>query len=153
MKKLVLNLIIPITIISFFSLSKWWYLIPIDGADSMFYGFPFPYYGDASNTSMALQFFVVEMIIDFIIYFLIWFIIIFCINMFVRQIKLFKILVFPIWGIAILISSYFIFIASLPDNQFYLKRDFEIHKVIDSGISIFGENRPNYYDYYPKQEK
>lgn len=41
MKQLIIKVIIPLTIISFTTFTKWWYVLPIDGTDQLFYVFRF----------------------------------------------------------------------------------------------------------------
>jgi hypothetical protein len=66
-RQLTLKLIIPITIISFAFFTKWWYALPVDAPDTMYWGFPFAYIGDGWGSSMTLQIFLIEFISDLLI--------------------------------------------------------------------------------------
>jgi hypothetical protein len=80
-------MVLPLTVISFGTITKWWYALPVDAPDTMFTGFPFAYACPGWHTSMSLQIFVTEFIIDFLTYFLLWFVLIFCIDHFVTKVK------------------------------------------------------------------
>jgi len=135
MKPLTFKLIFPLTIISFATITKWWYTVPIDAPDTIYLGFPFPFVGEAWHTSMALQFFVLEFVVDLIVYFLICSIVIFCINRFLIKIKMHKIQTISLWIISGLIISWAVFIVSRPNNVFHHKRTYEM-KIFDSGIKF-----------------
>ncbi len=154
MKNLIFKLIIPLTIISFVFFTKWWYAIPTDAPDTMFYGFPFIYTCQGWHTSMSLQIFVLEFIADFLIYFLVWFILISLINSFLIKLKPNKFLTIFLWIICGFIIVFESLILSNKDNVFRFKRPFEI-KVLETGNKfILGkEKRPDYYKYFPKEKK
>jgi membrane-associated phospholipid phosphatase len=73
MKQLTLRFIIPLTIISFVLVTKWWYVLPIDARQTFYWGFPFAFVGEGWQTSGALQFFLLEGLADISIYFAFWF--------------------------------------------------------------------------------
>ncbi len=153
MKKIILSLIIPLTIISFFTITKWWYVLPIDGTESLFYGFPFPYYGDGWNTSMALQFFVLELIVDLIVYFFIWLFIFYLLNKFVIKIKPNKILSTFLWIISSILIIIFIGVGSMTENTFYINRDFKMEE-LDSGTKLRWKSVEikDYYKHHSKKD-
>lgn len=153
MKKLTLQLILPLTIISFFIFTKWWYTLPVDAPDTMFVGFPFPFLCDGWHTSMSLQIFIMEFLADLLIYFLFWFILVFCINRYVAVIKINKIFTAILLIASILISIFCIWIASFKENIFYIKRDFDI-EVMESGYKFIWQPklRPDYYKYHPEKK-
>lgn len=154
MKKLSWKLILPLTVISFGTITKWWYALPVDAPDTLYSGFPFPFVGAGWHTSMSLQIFVLELLVDFLIYFLFWFTIVFCINKYLTKIKTSKIITFGLWtisGIIILSSSY---IASFPEHIFYVKRHYEM-EIMETGYNFIWQKteRPDYYKYHPKVKK
>ncbi|MEM6768710.1 MAG: hypothetical protein AAF655_27470, partial [Bacteroidota bacterium] len=61
MKQLIWRLVIPLTIISFFLVTKWWFVAVEDAPDSWMYGFPFPYLCEGWHTSLSLQVFLKEL--------------------------------------------------------------------------------------------
>ena len=77
----------PLTIIIFILFSKWWIVDVVDGTDGIMYGFPFIYKAPAFYTSMAEEYFILELIADLIIYFGVVFGIVYLINEFLFAIK------------------------------------------------------------------
>ena len=131
MRQLTTRLIIPITFISFFLFTKWWYTIPVDAPHTMLAGFPLPYVGPGWHTSLSLQIFVGELIIDLFVYFLFWYVIIFCINRFLFAIKVHRVVSPLLWFIALSGIAMWSVIASQSENLFYFRRDFDM-KVVGS---------------------
>ena len=153
MKKLIFKLLFPLTIISFATITKWWYALPADGPDTLYSGFPFPFVADGWHTSMSLQIFVLELFADFFTYFLIWFGLVFCINKYLAKIKIYKIMTIGLWtisGIIILSASY---VASFSENIFYFKRTYDM-EIMESGYKFNWQNieRPDYYKYHPEKK-
>ncbi|QKX06030.1 hypothetical protein HN014_14320 [Aquimarina sp. TRL1] len=146
MFRLIIRCILPITIISFGVLTQWWYGIVIDGTDTFFYGFPFIYKCRAFHTSMATQYFILEMSIDLGIYFVFWGTICYCINR-LRPIRIPRLASQLFWiGFGIFLLA-FMYVSKAFNDVYIFKRNFEI-KIIDTGGAIF-ENRPKreYYTY------
>jgi len=154
MRALILKLVVPLTIISFALITKWWYVLPEDAPDSMFTGFPFPYVGSAWYTSMAMQYFALEFFADLLVYFSFWLLVIWSINRFFKKILLHKIVTIVLWTISALIIALGSLIASNPDNLFLLKRNFKM-KVLDSGYNFFWQyvDRSDYNKYHPETKK
>ncbi|HQF11426.1 MAG TPA: hypothetical protein PKV22_04060 [Paludibacteraceae bacterium] len=139
MKKLLWKLMLPITLISFVLFRKWWYVSPDDAPDSMMSGFPLAYVCDGWFTSMSNQFFVMELVIDLCIYYLFWFLMIFGINRFFVEIKVSKFITIILLSICALIFAGFIFIASMPETIFRVKRDFNI-EIKETGWNFIWQN-------------
>jgi hypothetical protein len=154
MKQLTFKLILPFTVISFATITKWWYALPVDSPDTLFTGFPFPFVCDGWHTSMSLQIFVLEFFADLLTYFLFWFSVFFCINCFWTKINPKKIMTIVIWVLAGLVISGASFIASNSDNLYYVKRPFDI-EVMETGYKFFWKQtvRPDYYKYHPEDKK
>jgi len=153
MKQLTWKLILPLTVISFGTITKWWYTLPVDAPDTLYSGFPFPFVGDGWHTSMSLQIFVTELIADILIYFFIWFAIVFCINRYLTKIKTYKIVTIGLWtisGIIIIGASY---IASFPEHIFHFKRPYDM-EIMETGYKFFWQHteRPDYYKYHPEKK-
>ena len=154
MKQLTWKLVLPLTIIFFATITKWWYVSPVDAPETLYSGFPFPFMGDGWHTSMSLQFFVFEFFVDFTIYFILCFITLFYINRFLIAVKIHKMLMMGLWTISVFIISLIIFIASFPDNIFYFKRPYNM-EIIETGYKFYWQHleRPNYYKYHPQSKR
>ncbi|UPQ79338.1 hypothetical protein M0M57_00520 [Flavobacterium azooxidireducens] len=138
MKQLIWKLILPLSLISFIIFRKWWYVFPVDGPESMMSGFPFPYVCDGWFTSMSNQFFLMEMIIDILVHFMFWFLLILFINRFAK-IKMPKILTAVLMIFNVMILCCFIFIVTMPENVFKMKRDFDV-EIKKTGYNFIWEN-------------
>jgi membrane-associated phospholipid phosphatase len=154
MKQLTIKVILPLTIISFATITKWWYTLPVDAPDTMFSGFPLPFVCDGWHTSGSLQIFLAELTIDLLTYFLFWFILIFSINRFLIKINPHKILTIGLWVLAGLVISGAGLIASNSDNLYYIKRKFDF-EIMETGYKFVWQqpNRPDYFKYHPKDKK
>jgi len=138
MKPLTFKLILPLTIISFVTLTKWWYASPVDAPDTMFTGFPFPYVCAGWHTSLSLQIFIMEFLADLLIYFLFWFAFVYYLNRYVIKIKTYKLVTIGLWTLSGLIIAFMTLLAANPDNLYYVKRPFQI-ELLETGID-FGWN-------------
>lgn len=150
MKQLIWQLVIPLTIFFFVGITKWWYVVVVDGWDIMMTGFPLPYSSSCFHTSLCLQIFVFELIIDLLFYFTVWFLLIFLFNKFIKQITLPRGITIALLSISGILVAGMLFIGFLPDNILMLKKDFE-YEVLDSGIDVWQtRERPELNDYRPK---
>ena len=154
MKQLTYKLILPLTFISFATMTKWWYALPLDAPGTLLAGFPFPFVCEGWHTSLSLQIFVTELLIDFLTYFLFWFGLAFCINRFLTKINPHKILTIVLWALTGLVVIGATLIASNSNNLFYVKRPFDID-VMETGYKFVWQNteRPDYYKYHPEKKK
>ena len=86
-----------------------------------------------------------EFIADFTFYFICWVIILYLINKFIFQIKPSKWIYMIPYVIALLFLIPAILIASMPENVFYIKRDFDI-ELLDSGVDVIWhkKQKPDY---------
>lgn len=125
MKVLTQRLVLPLTIISFTDLTQWWYVLPVDAPDSMMIGFPLAYACDGWHTSMSLQIFILEFLFDLSVYFGFWFVVIICTDRYLKKIRLPRLANIILWLIAALHIAAMVFIASMPENIYKLKRDFD----------------------------
>jgi len=139
MKTLTWQLIIPLTIISFVFVTKWWYALPADAPDTMYTGFPLIYSGAAWHTSMAYQIFVAEFLIDILTYFLTWFIVIYCINRFWFTIKLPRLVTTIVWSFSVLIMGLYTLTASFSDNVYYFKKSYPMI-IKETGYHFFWQH-------------
>ncbi|MBI3239749.1 MAG: hypothetical protein HYZ43_13050 [Flavobacteriia bacterium] len=140
MKALTYKLVIPLTIILFGSVTKWWSVIIVDGPDDIMIGFPFPFVSSGLHTSMSLRLFLLELFIDFHIYFIILFSLIFCVNRFLIKIKPNKLVIICLYGMAMFYIIGGSFLVSNPDNLFYPKRDFDV-EILDTGFKFTWQHK------------
>lgn len=154
MKQLTYKLILPLTVISFTIITKWWYALPVDAPDTLLFGFPFPFVCKGWHTSLSLQIFVTELLIDFMIYLLFWFALVFCINHFLIKINPHKILTIVLWALTGLLISGATLIASNSDNLFFVKRPFNIEIMETSYVFVWQQTvRPDFYKYHIEDKK
>ena len=136
MRKLILRLTLPLTLISFGIITKWSYGIVIDGTDEFLYGFPLIYKCDGFHTSLSTQYFLTEMTFNLLTYFSFWLIVTLILSR-IWTINIPKLISKIFWiGYTVLFLGFIYFSKDLND-QYLIKRDFEV-KIFDSGISIFG---------------
>ncbi|PXY38896.1 hypothetical protein DMB65_20775 [Flavobacterium cheongpyeongense] len=138
-RKLILNLVLPVTIIIFILFSKWWIVNVVDGTDGIMYGFPFIYKAPAFYTSMAEEFFILELIADLIFYFGVIFGIVYLMNKFLFAISIRKVVSVILFITASLLISLELFFAFMPENKFSLKRDDEI-EIKQTGLKFLFNN-------------
>ena len=124
-KRLIWNLALPLSLLPFVLIWKWWDIIPVDAPESTMVGFPLPYACDGWFTSGAIQIFVLEMLVDLPLYLLFWSLFVYAFDRFCIRIKIHKALAILFLVIESVIISAFIFLASLPETKFKFKRDFE----------------------------
>ena len=153
MKHLTFKLVIPLTIISFASFTKWWYALPADAPDTIFTGFPFPFVCQGWHTSMSLQIFLIEFFADLLIYFLGWFILLLCVDRFAIKIKTHKIVTICLWILSVLFIAFSAIAVSNKDNLFYIKRPFDM-EVKETGYKFVWQDveRPDFYKFQPKNK-
>jgi hypothetical protein len=142
MKQLTLRLVLPLTIILFATVTKWWH-VEIDGPDIILYGFPWPYRGPGLHTSVSTQYFLAELFIDLIFYFCILWLLIFCLNRFSKKIIPGRKLAFLMYTIAALFVAFSVLWAAMPENLWYLYRDFPV-KPVETGIHIITNDRSDF---------
>lgn len=153
MKQLTFSLILPVTIISFGTFTKWWYVLPVDAPYTMMVGFPLAFVSDGWHTSMSLQIFVFELMFDLLIYFLFWFLFIISIDRCLARIKIAKLLTGILWAFSTIIFAVAIWIASFPEQIFSIKRDWD-RQVMATGYKFIWthQDRPDFSKYYPSKK-
>lgn len=152
MRHLILSLIVPLAIISFWCIGKWWYALPQDAPDTMYTGFPLIYSGAGWHTSLSYQIFIIELIIDILAYFVFWFLIVFLIKRFKKEFKVPKIITFGLWITTFILLIIQTVLLTVSDNVYHLKRPYPI-QVLETGIEFGWEipERPDYNKYFPKE--
>lgn len=140
----------PVTIIIFILFTKWWIVDVVDGTDGIMYGFPLIYKAPAFYTSMAEEYFILELIADLIIYFGVIFGIVYLINKFLFAITIRKLVSVILFIIASLLISLELLFAFMPENKFSLKRDYDI-EIKQTGFKfLFNNSDRKEFDNYHK---
>lgn len=152
LKQLIWKLILPLTIVSFTTFTKWWYVLPVDAPDTMMIGFPFAFVADGWFTSMSLQIFLVEFTIDLAIYFLFWFILTFMIRHFSGKKNISKVLTRTVCTLAILTTLFWSAIFIITEKHMALTRTWDM-QVLTTGFKITYTpmERPDITKYAPKK--
>ena len=134
-RKLILTLILPLTIILFGTITKWRYVYVEDGPDDFLYGFPLTFICSGWHTSLSLQVFVLELLFDFFVYFIFCLTIVTLTDKFIKRIQVTKYLKFGLYGLATLTLLLYGVVFSNPDNLFKMKREFK-YKEIRNGYKF-----------------
>jgi hypothetical protein len=145
LKQLLWRLIFPMTIVLFGTVTKWWYVLPVDAPDTMMIGFPFAFISDGWHTSMSLQIFIEELFIDLVAYFSICFLIVIIIDRYFKKIKVAKLVTVLLWTSSTLIVAIAFWIASFPQQIIQTKRDWSM-KVMSTGFKFTWthQDKPNF---------
>ena len=112
--------------IIFILFTKWWIVDVVDGTDGIMYGFPLIYKAPAFYTSVAEEYFILELIADLTIYFGVIFGIVYLINKFLFAITIRKLVTVILFVVASLLISLELLFAFMPENKFTFKREDEI---------------------------
>ena len=146
-RKSILNCF-SLTVISFFLITKWWYVLVIDGTDEIMYGFPFIYTCRGFHTSLSSQYFLLEFTIDFLLYFGFWLTLNYLFSKYLFPIKLNKTIRSLLFMTCGLILLFQILMNHIGENYYSYYREFE-YTYFTSGVDIFGKEnkRPNYDDF------
>lgn len=144
------KLVLPLTIVSIFTITGWWYALPVDGVDTLYWGFPFPYVGEGWHTSGSLQFFILEGLADLLTYFLLCFALILVIQKWVPNIASSKRFIRLVWVMAGLYLLGATFVLGVSNPVFNIKRPYE-WRMIDNGLVFIWQRtpRPDYPDTQP----
>ncbi len=134
-KRNILTLVLPLTIILFGTITKWQYVYVEDGPDDFLYGFPLAVICSGWHSSMSLQIFVTELVFDFFIYFIFCFTVITLIDKFIKPIVIVKYFKFGLYAVATLTLLLYGLVFSNPDNKFEMKREFK-YKQIRNGYKF-----------------
>ena len=141
------------TIIIFGTITKWWYVLPVEAPDTMMIGFPLAFISDGWHTSMSLQIFVMELLFDFAVYFSICLLLIFLVDRYLTRIKVSKLVTGLLWIFSTLIIAIAIWIASFPEQIIQTRRDWDM-KVIATGYKFTWthQDRPELSKFDPSKK-
>lgn len=124
-----------------FLITKWWFALPVDGPDKLYWGFPFPFMGEGFHTSMSYQFFVIEFIVDFAIYVLVWTLLLFILSKSLENMYMHKVLSKIIWSLAIVLIVGFSFYMRISNPMFHIKRSYDWN-VLQTGYIFIWQTTP-----------
>lgn len=150
MRKLITRLVLPVTIILFATITKWWYVLVVDGTDGLMYGFPFIYKCWGFHTSISTQYFIVELLADFASYFTFCFVIIYGIRRY-KHFRISRTISTILWIIASVFITLNEFEVVFPENIYKSNRNFDI-EVLETGIHSDWQTRqrPYHHHYNPE---
>ena len=153
LKQLIWRLIFPITIVLFGTITKWWYVLPVDAPGTIMVGFPFAFISDGWQTSMSFQIFVTEFLLDFAVYFSICFVLVYLVDLYLVKMKVPKLLTGLLWTFSTLIIAIAIWIASFPEQIIQLNRHWDM-KVMATGYKLTWTHldRPGFSKYDPNKK-
>lgn len=153
LKDLLWRLVFPLTVILFGTVTKWWYVLPVDAPDTMMIGFPLAFISDGWHTSMSLQIFFIEFFVDFLVYFLVCFLLVFLVNRYLTKINISNWLTGLLWTSSTIILSIAVFIASFPEQIFEMKREWD-RQVMVTGFKFTWthQDRPDFAKYDPNKK-
>ncbi len=140
-RQLTLRLVLPLTVISFAMISKWWYVSVVDGTDEILTGFPLPYMCRGFHTSLSLQFFVLELALDLLTYFFLWWVVVHGIDRSIARIRVPKAVSTPLITMAAIILIGQLWVMALPENMFHVKRPWGM-EVMETGIRLLEDPDP-----------
>jgi hypothetical protein len=151
MKQVTLKLAVAFSIISMFLLTKWWFALPIDSPDKLYWGFPFAFMGEGFHTSMSYQFFLLEFFANLAVYFSFWLVLILYVNKWVPNFKLPNLVSKIIWPLALILCTGFIILISISNPIFHFNRPYD-WEILQTGKVFIWENtpRPERFDSFSK---
>jgi hypothetical protein len=124
MKKLILPIVIPLTILIEIIFSKWWYVTIIDGDDQLCQGFPFINEAPSLASSMTFQVFIFPTILNYSIVFAVSFLLVYLFNRLVKAIKPTKMLKIVSFVFVVIFIAFEIWICNAMETRFYWKNNF-----------------------------
>jgi hypothetical protein len=141
MKQRTIKLAAALSLISMFMVTKWWFALPVDGPDKLYWGFPFAFMGEGFHTSMSYQFFIIEFIANFVVYFSFWVILNLSVNKWLPNFKLPSLVFKIIWSLALLLCIGFGGLLSISNPVFHIKRPYD-WKILQTGSVFIWETTP-----------
>ena len=121
--------------------TKWWYVLPVDGPDVLFWGFPFAFIGEGFHTSMSFQLFLVDLFIDILCYTIFWLIVFLIIKKKWPTFTISKWMYRIVWALAIVLVLSSCFIVSISNPIFKSKRNYD-WQIMTSGYKFIWQSTP-----------
>lgn len=149
-KEISFKYVLPLTIISFFTVTQWWYALPVDGVDTLYWGFPFPYVGEGWHTSGSLQFFILEGLADLLTYLFLCFALVSVLHRWLPRITSSKLIPRIVLILATMVILGVVFVLSVSNPVFNIKRPYE-WRIVDNGLVFIWQRtpRPDHPDSQP----
>lgn len=133
-----------------FLVTKWWFALPVDGPDKIYWGFPFAFMGEGFHTSMSFQFFLTEFILDFGVYLSFWLVLFFLVSLCVHKINIPKITVKIVWFLSLILIAIFSMMLSFSNPVFKAKRDYNWHLMKTGTVFLWQTTpRPDITQFHP----
>lgn len=132
---------LPLTILLMFIITKWWYTLPVDGPDKLYWGFPFAFMGEGFHTSMSLQFFGLEFLADFMVYFSVIILLVLAFKKWLPAFQISKIFTKTVWLLNLVLLIGFGFLVTTSNPIFKIKRNYD-WKVLQTGSVYFWQKTP-----------
>ena len=152
MKQGTIKLTLPLTIISMFLITKWWFALPIDGPDKLYWGFPLAFMGEGFHTSMSLQFFVLEFLADFMVYYTVVLLLVLAFTKLYPTFQPPKIFTTTVWVLTFILLIGFSFIVTTSNPIFKIKRNYDWRVMATGHVFIF-QATPRYMAGFFRQVK
>jgi hypothetical protein len=134
-----------------FIITKWWYTLPVDGPDKLYWGFPFAFMGEGFHTSMSLQFFALEFLADFMVYFSITLLLVLAFTKWFSTFQISKIFTKTVWLLNLVLLIGFGFIVTTSNPIFKIKRNYDWRVMATGHVFIFQSTpRPDITQYQNK---
>ncbi|MDC8005733.1 hypothetical protein POV27_16890 [Aureisphaera galaxeae] len=134
MRKLLLHVILPLTLLSFWTITKWWFGLAVDAKHVIFYGFPFIYKCEGFHTSLSTQYFIAPLLLNMAVYFLFWVVIVGIINRFYKA-RIPLLLVRGFWMLSMVYVSFSLVISIQLYDDYRWQRDFDV-QIYETGIDV-----------------
>lgn len=154
MRKLFISAVLPLTVLLFFVWTKWWYVLPEDGPDKLFWGFPFAFMGEGFHTSMSFQFFVLPFVADFMIYLSVTWLLLFILKKLRPSFVMPGYITKACWTLSVIMTLGMSVWLYVSDTVFHINRPYR-WQVMTSGAVFIWQNTayPDIRQYHPGGKK
>ena len=150
MKPLILRLILPLSLIFFILITKWW-LVETELPVNYLYGFPLPYTAACVSGNGCIQYFIIPLLIDLAAYFFAVLLITWLIHRF-NRLRIPKAIGYILWAINVLYYTPSVAYKNAnASTEFYVQREFKVFRTLETGFIFVWEDDPviDYSKYKP----
>jgi hypothetical protein len=150
MKPLILRLILPLSLIFFILITKWWFVeteLPIN----YLYGFPLPYTAACVGGNGCVQYFIIPLAIDIAVYFLALLLVTWLVHRF-NPLRIPRAIGYILWAINVLYYIPSVAYKNMnASTEFYTQREFRVFRTLETGFIFVWEDDPviDYSKYRP----
>ena len=140
------KILVPLTLVTMATVSKWWYVLPVDSVDTMMTGWPLPFVCAGWHTSLSYQIFVAELAIDAICYLGLVALALYVLQRWLA-VTVGKRTRVALWVLSALLMGLPLLMASNSNNLYYMHRDWDM-QVIATGPELvyWPHERPAFPD-------